>query len=61
VEYERVSETVLREDIALIREQEARLKQRLGALEDERRKRELELEIHVLEDVVAQRVTDDWE
>ncbi len=61
MEYERVSETVLREDIALIREQEARLKQRLGALEDERRKRELELEIHVLEDVVAQRVTDDWE
>jgi ubiquinone biosynthesis protein UbiJ len=56
-----VSETVLREDIALLREQEARLKQRLGALEDERRKRELELEIHVLEDVVAQRVTDDWE
>lgn len=61
MEYQRVSETVLREDIALLREQEARLKQRLGALEDERRKRELELEIHVLEDVVAQRVTDDWE
>lgn len=61
MEREMLSETVLREEIALLREQEARMKQTLGRLEEERRRREAEFIAIRSEAVLAQRVTDDWE
>jgi hypothetical protein len=42
VEYHRLSETALREEIAMLREQEERVRQTLGRLEEERRRREAE-------------------
>ena len=61
MEREPISETVLREEIAMLREQEARIKQTLGRLEEERRRREAEFIAIRSEAVLAQRVTDDWE
>ena len=40
MEYDRLSESALREEIALLREQEERVRQTLGRLEEERRRRE---------------------
>lgn len=61
MEREPMSEGVLREEIAMLREQEARLKQSLGRVEEERRRREAEFIAIRSEAVLAQRVTDDWE
>ena len=61
MESEPISEGVLREEIAMLREQEARIKQTLGRLEDERRRREAEFMAIRSDAVLAQRMTDDWE
>ena len=61
MEREPMSEGVLREEIAMLREQEARLKQSLGRVEEERRRREAEFIAIRSDAVLAQRVTDDWE
>lgn len=61
MEYTGTPEAVLREEIALLREQESRLKQRLGAVEEERRKREGEWMMLRGEAVLAARVDQDWE
>ena len=61
MEYQAESETVIREEIALLREQEARLKQRLGAVEDERRRREAEWMVLRGDAVMAARADQDWE
>jgi hypothetical protein len=42
MEYDRLSESALREEIAMLREQEERVRQTLGRLEEERRRREAE-------------------
>ena len=61
MEREPISEGVIREEIALLREQEARIKQTLGRLEEERRRREAEFMAIRSDAVLAQRMTDDWE
>ena len=61
MEREPISEGVLREEIAMLREQEARIKQTLGRLEEERRRREAEFMAIRSDAVLAQRMTDDWE
>ena len=61
MEREMLSEGVLREEITMLREQEARLKRSLGWVEEERRRREAEFMAVRSEAVLAQRVTDDWE
>ena len=61
MEREPMSESVLREEIAMLREQEARVKQTLGKLEEERRRREAEFIAIRSDAVLAQRVNDDWE
>ena len=61
MESEPISEGVLREEIAMLREQEARIKQTLGRLEEERRRREAEFMAIRSDAVLAQRMTDDWE
>lgn len=61
MEREPLSESVLREEITLLREQEARMKQALGRLEEERRRRESEYIAVRSEAVLAKRVDDDWE
>lgn len=61
MERERVSEFVLREEIALLREQEERLERSLGRLRDERRRREGEFIAIRSDAALAQRVHDDWE
>ena len=61
MEREALSEGVLREEIAMLREQEARLKQSLGRVEEERRRREAEFIAIRSDAVLAQRVNDDWE
>jgi len=54
-------ESVIREEIALLREQEARLRQRLGAVEDELRRREGEWMALRGDQLLAARADDDWE
>jgi hypothetical protein len=61
MERERMSETTLREEITMLREQEARMKQTLGRIEEERRRREAEYIAVRSDAMLAQRVTDDWE
>ena len=61
MESEPISEGVLREEIAMLREQEARIKQTLGRLEEERRRREAEFIAIRSDAVLAQRMSDDWE
>jgi hypothetical protein len=61
MEREQLSEGVLREEITMLREQEARLKRSLGWVEEERRRREAEFMAVRSEAVLAQRVNDDWE
>ena len=61
MEREPLSESMLREEIALLREQEARVKQTLGRLTEELRRREAEFLAVRSDAVLAQRVTDDWE
>lgn len=61
MERDPMSESVLREEIAMLREQEARVKQTLGRLEEERRRREAEFIAIRSDAVMAQRVNDDWE
>ena len=61
MERDPMSESVLREEIAMLREQEARVKQTLGRLEEERRRREAEFIAIRSDAVLAQRVNDDWE
>lgn len=61
MEYQAMPEAVLREEIALLREQEARLLQRLGAVEEERRRREAEWMMVRGDALIGQRVDDDWE
>ena len=61
MEREQLSESVLREEIALLREQEVRLRQSLGRVEEERRRREAEYMAVRSDALLAQRVTDDWE
>jgi hypothetical protein len=61
MEREPISETTLREEITMLREQEARMKQTLGRIEEERRRREAEYIAVRSEAMLAQRVTDDWE
>ena len=61
MERDPMSESVLREEIAMLREQEARVKQTLGRLEEERRRREAEFIAIRSDAVLAQRMSDDWE
>jgi hypothetical protein len=61
MERELLSEGVLREEITMLREQEARLKQSLGRVEEERRRRESEYMVLRSDAALAQRVNDDWE
>jgi hypothetical protein len=61
MEREPLSETTLREEITLLREQEARMKQTLGRIEEERRRREAEYIAVRSDAMLAQRVNDDWE
>jgi hypothetical protein len=61
MEREPLSEATLREEIALLREQEARVKQTLGRLTEELRRREAEFVAVRSDAVLAQRVNDDWE
>jgi hypothetical protein len=61
MERERMSEAVLREEITLLREQESRMKQTLGRISDELRKREAEYIAVRSDAMLNQRVNDDWE
>lgn len=61
MEKEWMSEGALREEIAMLREQEARLKQSLGRVEEERRRREAEYILLRSDEALARRVNDDWE
>jgi len=61
MEREPLSESTLREEIALLREQEVRLRHTLGRVENERRLREAEYMAVRSEEMLAQRVNDDWE
>jgi hypothetical protein len=61
VERERLSEAVLREEITMLQEQEARLRQSLGRLEEERRRREAEYMAVRGDQLLEQRLKDDWE
>ena len=61
MEREPLSEATLREEITLLREQEARLKQTLGRVYEERVRREAEYMAVRSDALLAQRVTDDWE
>ena len=61
MEREPISEIALREEITMLREQEARTKQTLGRIEEERRRREAEYIAIRSDAVLAQRVNDDWE
>jgi len=61
MEQEPLSEATLREEITLLREQEARLKQTLGRVYEERVRREAEYMAVRSDALLAQRVTDDWE
>ena len=61
MEREPLSEATLREEITLLREQEARLKQTLGRVYEERVRREAEYMAVRGDALLAQRVTDDWE
>jgi hypothetical protein len=61
VERERMSEAVLREEITLLQEQEARLRQSLGRLEEERRRREAEYMAVRGDALLEQRLNEDWE
>jgi hypothetical protein len=61
MEREPMSETTLREEITMLREQEARMKQTLGRIEEERRRREAEYIAVRSDAMLAQRVNDDWE
>jgi hypothetical protein len=61
MERERLSEFVLREEIAMLREQEERLRQSLGRVEEERRRREAEFMVVRSDAALEQRVNDDWE
>ena len=61
MERERLSEAVLREEITMLQEQEARLRQSLGRLEEERRRREAEYMAVRGDQLLEQRLKDDWE
>lgn len=61
MERERVQEGVLREEIALLREQEARLQQELGRIAHERKLREAEWVAVRADAALEQRLQDDWE
>ncbi|HEY7823287.1 MAG TPA: hypothetical protein VIG24_10650 [Acidimicrobiia bacterium] len=61
MERDPLSETVLREEIALLREQESRLKQSLGRVAEERRRREAEWMAVRGEDLMRRRLEDDHE
>jgi len=61
MESHRMPEAALREEIAMLREQEGRLKQALGRVEEERRRREAEWIAVRTDQVMAQRVDDDYE
>jgi hypothetical protein len=61
MEREPLSEGVLREEITILREQEARLRQSLGRVEEERRRREAEYIAVRTDAVLAMRANDDWE
>jgi hypothetical protein len=61
MERERLSEAVLREEITMLQEQETRLRQSLGRVEEERRRREAEYMAVRSEQLLEQRVNDDWE
>lgn len=56
-----MSEAVLREEITLLQEQEARLRQSLGRLEEERRRREAEYMAVRGDALLEQRLNEDWE
>ena len=61
MEYHGLPEAALREEIALLREQETRLRHSLGRVEEERRRREAEWMAARSEAVLQQRVMDDFE
>lgn len=61
MERETLSEATLREEIALLREQETRLKQTLGRVSEERVRREAEYMAVRGDAMLAQRANDDWE
>jgi hypothetical protein len=61
MESEPLSEGVVREEIAMLREQETRLRQSLGRIADEIRRREVEFMALRSDAMLTQRVNDDWE
>ena len=61
MEREPLSELTLREEITMLREQESRLKQTLGRVEEERRRREGEYIALRGDALLAARANDDWE
>jgi len=61
MEREPLSETALREEITLLREQEIRLRQSLGRVEHERRMREAEYIAVRSDAILGARMNDDWE
>jgi hypothetical protein len=61
MERERLTEGVLREEITMLREQETRLRRSLGHIEKELRMREAEYMAVRGDQLLEQRVNDDWE
>lgn len=61
MERERLSETALREEIAMLQEQEARVRAMLGHLAEERSRREQEYMTVRSEALLEQRINSDWE
>jgi hypothetical protein len=61
MEREPLSEGVVREEIAMLREQETRLRQSLGRVAEEIRRREAEFMALRSDAMLAQRINDDWE
>lgn len=61
MEREPLSESTLREEIALLREQEVRVKHTLGRLTEELRRREAEFFAVRSDALLQERVNNDWE
>jgi hypothetical protein len=61
MEREPLSEGVVREEIAMLREQETRLRQSLGRITEEIRRREGEFMALRSDAMLARRINDDWE
>jgi hypothetical protein len=61
MDYQHTTETVLREEIAMLREQQERVYQTLGRLEEELRRREGEYIAHKADRLLEERAAADHE